>query len=447
MKRADMRGVFLAVLSAFVLFCEGSDASEPIPLNDRATNRNAEYALIFIHGILGSGGSSTKSGSFGKWPEIISKDLTTLPDHGKISDIAVYAMDYSNTFQTTTNLSEIAFGVADSLSHSQIFERHRHVWIVAHSMGGIVVKRVLTRWHNQGKDVLIGRVLGVGMLGVPAAGSPIADLVKSFGVDRIAEHFGWNGGLLNDLVTNSGSYLDTVDGEWRDLREIRDGPRGNSSHDFSTLVSCGYETKNEIERTIWTGTVAWVLSAFGWTSVDNIDFVVPKLYSENTWCDTRRALPFKHTDLASPLNEEAEQHSWLRALLIDSINRNRNLNYISFGSGPAPNLITDPTAHSVAHIVELFNEDIINDTTGLPRNPERLKIPDELSAERAKGLVLTGGQFEKSTATYAWLEARKKNNCLDIEPTDNRMEIQIKISADLKSCSGKAMVCKDNSCD
>jgi len=456
------RPVFLGAWLASIVFANFALASEPVPLNDRAKRMDAEYALVFIHGILGSGGSSESPGSFGRWPEIISEDQTDLPDHGKISDIAVYAMDYSESFTTTAGLDQIAIGVADDLSGSKVFEKHRHVWIVAHSMGGIVLKRVLTRWHSQGKDLLIGRILGVGMMGVPAAGSPVADLVKNYGVDQIAKHFGWNGSLLNDLVTtNSGSYLNSVDEDWRTLRGIRDDLQRNSPPPFTTLVSCGYETKNEIDRTLWTGLAAWALSARlgGWArsmiglggDIDTIDIVVPKLYSENTWCDSSRGLPYKHTELPSPLKQGDDQHLWLRKLFNDSINRNMNWNFVSFGSGPAPQSIADQTAHSVAHIVAEFNDDLHSGNTDpkthLPRNPEEITFADAQSAERAKSLVLTGGQFEKSTLTYAWLEAKKMNQCLVVVPSENRMSIEISVTDELRRCVDSAFVCQANSCD
>jgi pimeloyl-ACP methyl ester carboxylesterase len=192
------RVLFLWLL-ALLFGSQVSIAAEPVLVSD-ATKVNRDRALIFVHGLGGS-----PLDSFGSWPQIIAADETDLPDHGKMLDLAVYAVDYQADFRTSTKLDDIAKGVADDLAASQIFQRHRHVWFVAHSMGGLVLRRALILWKLQGKSLLIGRTIGIGLLGTPSAGAQLADLAQTLHVDQLAATLGWDGALIKDLTTNGGS--------------------------------------------------------------------------------------------------------------------------------------------------------------------------------------------------------------------------------------------------
>jgi pimeloyl-ACP methyl ester carboxylesterase len=160
-------------------------AAAPRPLSDPSKVENADRALLFIHGLLGS-----PIDSFGNWPAIIANDHTQLPGHGEISDFAVYAADYVSDFSSKEKLDDVANGVAHDIEASDIFKRHRHVWIVGHSMGGLVLKRIIALWTLQKKTLFLDRILGVGLLGTPSAGAPLADLAKQYSVDSIASTFG-----------------------------------------------------------------------------------------------------------------------------------------------------------------------------------------------------------------------------------------------------------------
>ncbi|MEJ8860018.1 alpha/beta fold hydrolase [Variovorax robiniae] len=119
-------------------------------MSDPGRVAQADRAIVFVHGVLGAPGES-----FGGWPNIIAHDGTTLPGHGKVSDFAVYAVDYEADFKSSVKLDDVAIGVSRELAASQIFKRHRHVWLVAHSMGGLVLKRSMVRWLIEKKEVLL----------------------------------------------------------------------------------------------------------------------------------------------------------------------------------------------------------------------------------------------------------------------------------------------------
>jgi pimeloyl-ACP methyl ester carboxylesterase len=273
-------------------------ADEPILLSDPARAKNADRAIVFMHGLLGS-----PRQSFGDWPKFIAADDTEFPDHGKMSDVAVYAVDYEANFTSHSTLEDTANSVAAELAASSIFKDHRHVWLVAHSMGGLILKRTLSLWKLQNKTAPLNRILGVGLLGVPSAGAPLADLVSSVGIDRLASWIGYNGSLVRDLTTDSGErYLDSLENDWMAVRAARNqGPVTR----YTPRISCVYETKSEIK-------------AFEILLGKQYGIVVPKLFASAA-CDEKIGLPVSHIKLVKPENQRSQVVGWLRNLIRQSI--------------------------------------------------------------------------------------------------------------------------------
>jgi alpha-beta hydrolase superfamily lysophospholipase len=185
------------------------------------------------------------------------------------------------------------------LAASRIFRRHRRVWFVAHSMGG----RTLALWKLQGKIVLLDRILGVGMLGVPSAGSPLADLVTKAGVAEVARVLGWDSALVKNLSSDGEGqhYLDSLETDWMAVKAARDsGPVRR----FIPIIDCGYQTKSEFR----------VLElAFG----AQYGTVVPKLFATSA-CDDRRGFSVSHIQLPKPASAKAPVHGSLRDLIMRS---------------------------------------------------------------------------------------------------------------------------------
>ena len=132
-------------------------------------------------------------------------------------------------------LDDVANSVADELAGSQIFKRYHHVWFVAHSMGGLVLKRTLVLWKEQGKSLLVGRIMGIGLLGTLAAGAPLANLAQTYGVDGLATTNGWDGALVKDLTTDGGSYLHALETDWIAFKAARDNAEKRR---FTPIVWC-----------------------------------------------------------------------------------------------------------------------------------------------------------------------------------------------------------------
>jgi pimeloyl-ACP methyl ester carboxylesterase len=402
----------------------------PVLLSDATKVKDQDRALILVHGLFGS-----PTDSFADWAKIIAGDSTSLPDHGALSDLAIYAVDYQADFNTHTKLDDVAKGVADDLAGSQIFKLHRHVWFIAHSMGGLVLKRTLILWNEQGKAALTGRVMGVGLLGVPSAGSPLADLAQKYGAEGLATTYGWDGDLLKDLTTDGGSYLDSLETDWMAFKSQRDGA---TPRRFTPVIWCGFETKPQL------GSWIKLLSA-----QREIELVVPKLFA-STACDYVRGLPAKHTDLIKPHAATDSVHIWLVSLLQTSIVAGMKEPRDDLETGPPASGQDGVVPHNVAFRADFQNKDLNPtnfDQSGLPKEPERIEFADAVSAERAKKLVLRSGPFIGSTKLEAWRAAAAENGCLHLSFSSNRLILTLKITDDLHQCPpSEATVCKNQSC-
>jgi pimeloyl-ACP methyl ester carboxylesterase len=417
-----LRRIFL-LLALYATTLAPALADEPILLSDPARAKNADRAVVFIHGLMGS-----PRQSFGDWPRIIAADATALPDHGKMSDLAIYAVDYEANFTSHATLEDAAKGVASELAGSAIFKNHRHIWLVGHSMGGLVLKRTLALWKLQGKTAPYGRILGIGLLGVPAAGAPLADLVRALGVTRVANWLGYNGGLVQDLTTDAGErYLDSLETDWIAIRATRDQ---GMVRKFTPLVHCGYETKSEsllLENLLGR----------------QYGTVVPKLFVSSV-CDEKVGLPVGHMKLTKPESARSQGVGWLRDLIFRSIIAGRQEELVTITTDPR---IKSSLAIKVDQLNRDLDPDRIERASGLPLQPERIEYADDKAKQTAAALIPLGGEFKASTKSDLMEEIAKKNSCIAADVSSNRLFIKLKILADTKECSQGQYVCANQSCN
>jgi pimeloyl-ACP methyl ester carboxylesterase len=414
----------IAVLIALLCFGSPAFADEPVLLSDPSKVDDADRALVFIHGILGS-----PTESFGNWPAIIAADNTQFPDHGKLSDIAVYAVDYQAHFTSQSTLEEVAVGIAAELGASQIFKKHRHVWLVAHSMGGLVLKQALISWKLAGKNVLLDRIQGIGMLGVPSGGAPLADLAQSLQADKIAKLLGWNGELVKDLTTDSGKrYLSALEDGWASVKTAF----GQSSiRRYTPVIECGVETKPESR-------FAYIVSA------EKYGTIVPKLYASSA-CNHTTSFPYSHIELIKPANSRSQVHSWLRELIIGSATEGLKEQWTQ--------LTADPAVPSyLATRADYMNKDVepVNFEPGsrLPLQPEKIEFDDDQSREAAEHLMLRGSSFVANTKSALFEAVAKKNSCIKAKISPNRLLITLSVHGQTKSCgNGTDLVCVNQSCN
>lgn len=138
-----------------------------------ARNAANSSVIVFVHGVMGDPvGTWQYTRTFGAdvfWPCLLKKQ--------PVFDSAnIYLYGFRSTMLSKSpTITEAADKLFNDLESDDVF-RHSHVTFVAHSMGGLIVTRMLLR-HADRPDV-VGRVRLVMFYGTPGVGASIANVGK-----------------------------------------------------------------------------------------------------------------------------------------------------------------------------------------------------------------------------------------------------------------------------
>src|SRR5258705_12548154 len=178
---------------------------------------NSDRAIVFVHGLDGDPiGTFTADGA-PSWPALIQSDKrpfagTTTP----LSDWAIYAVDYRRVYASENNINEGARQIGGLLRSSGILARHNHIWFVTHSLGGLLVKRMLLIYNSERRDLPLSRVAGVFFLGVPAGGSELAALADDERAQALLTIIGRDYRVITDLQPHKASaFLGSLQADWK----------------------------------------------------------------------------------------------------------------------------------------------------------------------------------------------------------------------------------------
>ncbi|WP_157405926.1 alpha/beta fold hydrolase [Acidovorax sp. CF316] len=151
--------------------------------------------VVFVHGLLSDGEKCWQHQNGTYWPELLSR-------HQATRNVGIYEFTYrTNVFSGSYNLSDIVDSLKECL-HLDGVNSARKIVFVAHSMGGIVVRRYVV----QRCDELVQRGVDLGLLLIasPSLGSSYANWLSP--VARFMGHaqgqalaFCQNNVWLNDL--------------------------------------------------------------------------------------------------------------------------------------------------------------------------------------------------------------------------------------------------------
>lgn len=200
---------------------------------------NAQVDLIFVHGL---GGSSLKTWSWQRdpvnfWPAWL-KDEITLPD------LRVFTFGYTANILGPDNSMSILDFAKDLLNRIQGYHDdevpigHRPIVFVAHSMGGLVVKKAyIIGRHDTHYGEMLAQVRGIMFLSTPHRGSASASTLKT---------------LLSATLGKDKTYISELKNNSTSIEDLNEQFRGACEH--LQLVSI-YETKptkiaTGIKRTI-----------------------------------------------------------------------------------------------------------------------------------------------------------------------------------------------------
>jgi pimeloyl-ACP methyl ester carboxylesterase len=143
---------------------------------------NRPSVVVFVHGVLSGSATAWNSGPPDQvvWPCFIKSDLEFF------GDTNLYVHEYPADLSDSPSIDEVANRLYRDLLNSGHLARgvfgHRHVTFVAHSMGGLVVTRMLMGADFQPND--LERVRLLMLYGTPGNGAGLAKVATYFSSAR-----------------------------------------------------------------------------------------------------------------------------------------------------------------------------------------------------------------------------------------------------------------------
>ncbi|MDP1946814.1 MAG: alpha/beta fold hydrolase [Nitrospirota bacterium] len=270
-------GRFLTCVAAVIIFAGCSGISDKSPsdgaLSFSPTPESSKKLIVFVHGVLGDPGTSWTNKTGVSWPDLIKGD-----DKFQNFTVAIYSYD-TPFLRRASGIEEIATRLLRQLEDENIFEKFREVYFIAHSMGGLVVKRALVDLNRPSQVKKLQTVKAVLYIATPAQGANMAE---------VSSWLSANPQLRDMQPADLNSFLQALENQWQNLIRDRGAPPFPQSF-------CAYETK----------------PTHGIVTVNRV-------YA-TTFCD-QNPLPVDedHSNIAKPSNRESDIYVWARARILET---------------------------------------------------------------------------------------------------------------------------------
>jgi pimeloyl-ACP methyl ester carboxylesterase len=165
---------------------------------ERPSTKEGPYkarVVVFVHGIFGDSDATWRYSPTVYWPKLLLTDEA-------FRDSDVYVASYSSPrFGNTMNLDEVVTNLNNRLVNDEVFSKHREVVFVCHSLGGLIVQRLLLTFRDYAKQVPF-----IYFFSTPETGAQIANLTTVFSSDP----------LLKALMSgDENAYLQNLENEWK----------------------------------------------------------------------------------------------------------------------------------------------------------------------------------------------------------------------------------------
>jgi pimeloyl-ACP methyl ester carboxylesterase len=255
---------------------ENQSASDVSRFYRRSEADGASRLIIFVHGVMG--GAATTWGQIGSpnmWPAVVESDP-------RFSDYDSYLINYpSPPIGRAPNIYETANSELNYLEDRGVFDRYKEVHFIAHSMGGLVAKRMLVRLRDRGELKKLRRVMTLVCLATPAQGASVA---------AVSTWFSNNPQFTGLIEAHLNESIQELEDSWTQLLRARD-----RNGDGFPQFHCAYET----------------LPMHG-------VLVVPREMAY-TRCDTDlHPMPFDHSGMVKVTGRDADPYLWSMARVLDA---------------------------------------------------------------------------------------------------------------------------------
>jgi pimeloyl-ACP methyl ester carboxylesterase len=170
---------------------EAASLSDSHPASHYERHENKDRVVVFVHGFFGDASDTWTCPKGVFWPSLLLRDTA-------FDDSDVYVAAYNSGDNVT--IDEVVSSLNDRLEHDKVFE-HREVVFVAHSLGGLVVRKLLLTHREYAQHVRF-----IYFFSTPGTGSQIARLGSIFAPNP----------LLREMSSgDSNDYLLSLEFEWK----------------------------------------------------------------------------------------------------------------------------------------------------------------------------------------------------------------------------------------
>jgi len=282
--------------------------------------------------------------------------------------------------------------VATAIDVHGVLRDHKHVWFIAHSLGGILTKRMVTKWSGEGYDRYIHHIIGISLLGVPSNGSPLANLGDSAFGRLVGAWMGINARHVSDLKTpgTTNTFLQSLSNDWSNFFSGR-----QLDYNGFPRIYCAYETAAEYQ-------------VGNWLFNKRVE-IVPEIYTK-TDCDGEKTPINKtHTELPKPASSDDPIEDWLFRSARETFVRKQE-------TGQEFNDANIPGA--LAELVQVINAGHRRtDRIGMPLVDELIAVTDpKIGAQ----LRLNGSRYVGSSWADVFERIAEDNQCVSVEISDLR---------------------------
>lgn len=234
----------------------------------------SQKLIVFVHGVFGDPSEAWTNRSGVSWPDLIKDDKT-------LQDFTVATYRYDTPYlQRSSSINEIAGRMLRQLEDQDVFGKYNEIYFIAHSMGGLVVKRVLVDLNRQTQIEKLHKVKAVLYISTPAQGAKIAEVGSWFSSNP----------QLHDMhpADDFNTFVQALEDQWQNL--LRD--RGSFPFPRSF---CAHETKP-------THGIMIVSRVYAVTSCDQNSFAVDE----------------DHANIVKPSSAQSDIYTWARARILET---------------------------------------------------------------------------------------------------------------------------------
>ena len=264
-----------------VILIVGCSAHKPPikSIEDLYKPESSRKLIVFVHGFTGDASQTwTNQESNVSWKDLIEHDE-------RLHEFTAIAAGYDSPWRgASSTIEEIALRLHEDLQDKGVFDDYEEIYFIAHSMGGLVAKRVLVKLSDTPQSEKLSKVKAVLYIATPAQG-----------VEKAALAYLVSGNpQLRDMESSAAnSYLQMLENQWEELI----GKRGANG---SPKSYCAHEKKP--------------------TRLGLASMVIVDRMSAQTYCDNRpmRAIDEDHVNIVKPFDANSGIYLWARARLLEA---------------------------------------------------------------------------------------------------------------------------------